>query len=119
MADADEDPDLAPSTAPPGLHVAEQPFSLAFHPANELLAVGLIDGTIEFHAFRSEREATGGKPSLRFAPSAESRAACRALEFAPSGERWNVRTLNKTCKHCATHRRSSRRGRLGRRLARS
>ena len=98
MADADEDPDLAPSTAPPGLHVAEQPFSLAFHPANELLAVGLIAGTIEFHAFRSEREAGGGKPSLRFAPSSESRAACRALEFAPSGAppRLSVRTSNHT-----------------------
>ena len=42
MSDAD-DPDLAlASGAPPGLHVAEQPFSLAFHPANELRAVVVI-----------------------------------------------------------------------------
>ena len=92
MSDAD-DPDLAlASGAPPGLHVAEQPFSLAFHPANELLAVGLIDGTIEFHAFRSSerRPAASHRSASPRAPRAEPRAArssLRPLVSAGTSER--------------------------------
>ena len=96
MEAASDDEKDENKNAPPELHVSDQPFSLAFHPQNaEVLAVGLIDGTIEFHGFHQQRDA-GGKPLLRFVPNcsgqkqrgidAAANPSCRMIDFMPTGK---------------------------------
>ena len=60
------------------IRVGEQPFSIDFHPTQQLLGVGLITGQIKLYDF------SGAKP-FKAVSARPHTDACRALRFAPTG----------------------------------
>jgi WD40 repeat protein len=66
--------------APPDLHVGRdlQIFDLCFHPALHILAVGLVDGTVQLHHISPDAHALVGSMQAHT-------SACRGLDFSRSG----------------------------------
>jgi WD repeat-containing protein 55 len=70
---ADED------IAPPDVALECQPLGLSFHPLQDVVAVALIDGTIELHTYTP----TSTTRALKLSHHTDS---CRAVEFSVAGD---------------------------------
>ena len=65
--------------APPNIALENQPLGLSFHPDRDVVAVALIDGTVEVHTY-----APGGTAcALKLTHHTDS---CRAVEFSAAGD---------------------------------
>jgi len=73
---------VSDTQAPPELELPAVPLTLDFHPTADVIAVGLVDGSL-----RVSRYATTGHeaPFLDLSPFRAGAGGCRAVRFSPDG----------------------------------
>ena len=71
------------SDAPPELELPEVPLSLDFHPSADVLALGLVDGSVHVSRFAKEGHEA---PFISARPFQEGAGGCRSVRFSGDGQ---------------------------------
>jgi len=73
---------VSDTKAPPELELPAVPLTLDFHPTADVIAAGLVDGSLRVSRFATSGHET---PFLNLSPFRAGAGGCRAVRFSPDG----------------------------------